>query len=94
MKRLTSYLLESTYIVTICQKAGVPGFRGCMEHPTMIWNKIQTAKCEKSDMHVVWLDLEIAHAYVPHQLITFALEFFHIPTCIQSLVDFCSFQVC
>ena len=62
----------------------------------MIWNQIQTAKREKSDLHVVWLDLENAYGSVPHQLITFALEFFHIPICIQSLVSnyFSSLQVC
>lgn len=35
-------------------------------------------------------------ALVPHQLITFALEFFHIPSCIQNLLSnyFSSFQLC
>ncbi len=67
-----------------------------MKHSSMIWNQIKTAKHEKSDLHIVWLDLENAYGSVPHQLITFALEFFHIPTCIQSLVSnyFSSFQVC
>lgn len=62
----------------------------------MIWDLIETAKREKSDLHVVWLDLENAYGSVPHKLITFALELFHIPTCIQSLVSnyFSSFQVC
>ncbi|KAF0040475.1 hypothetical protein F2P81_006373 [Scophthalmus maximus] len=60
----------------------------------MIWEQIQTAKRKKYDLHVVWLDLE--NAFVLHKLITFALEFFHIPTCIQNLVsNSCSsFQVC
>ena len=86
-KRMTSYLLENSYIDTSCQKAGIPGFCGCVEHSSMIWDQIkrETAKREKSDLHVVWLDLENAYGSVPHQRITFALDFFHIPTCIQSL---------
>lgn len=95
-KRMTSYFLSNNYIDTSCQKAGVPGFPGCVEHSTMIWEQIQTAKRVKSDLHVVWLDLANAYGSVPHQLITFALNFFHIPTCIQNLVStyFSNFYVC
>ncbi|KAJ8352221.1 hypothetical protein SKAU_G00236970 [Synaphobranchus kaupii] len=53
-RRMTSYLMENAYIDTSCQKAGVPG---CVEHSTIIWKQIQKAKLEKSDLHVVWLDL-------------------------------------
>ena len=95
-KLVTSYLLENNYINTSCQKAGVPGFPGCMEHSTMIWEKIQTAKRGRSDLHVVRLDIENASGSVPHQLITFALKFFHISSCIQNLVSnyFGSVHVC
>ncbi|KAK0150885.1 hypothetical protein N1851_008007 [Merluccius polli] len=67
-KRMTSYLLENSYIDTSCQKVGIPGFPGCVEHSAMIWDQIQTAKREKSDLHVVWLDLENAYGSVPHHL--------------------------
>ncbi len=36
-KRLTTYLISNGYINTNCQKAGVPGFPGCMEHSAVIW---------------------------------------------------------
>lgn len=52
-KCLTNYLLSNCYIDTSCQKAGVPGFPGCVEHSTMIWEQIQTAKRENQDLHVV-----------------------------------------
>ncbi|KAL0189460.1 hypothetical protein M9458_016559, partial [Cirrhinus mrigala] len=52
----------------------------------MIWDQIQTAKCNKLDLHIVWLDLANAYGSVPHHLIRFALNFFHIPPCIQSLI--------
>lgn len=47
-------------------------------------------------MHAVLLDLENAYGSVPHQLISFALDFFHVPACIQNLVSnyFGSRQVC
>lgn len=87
---------KQLYIDTSCQKAGVPGFPGSVEHSAMIWDQNQTAKRNKSDFHVVWLDLANAYGSVPHQLIRFALNFFHIPPCIQSLITnyFDILQVC
>lgn len=95
-RRMTSYLLENGYIDTNCQKAGVPGFPGCVEHSTMIWDKIQKAKREKTDLHVVWLDLANTYGSVPHQLINYAMEFFHIPSCIKNIVAsyFNDLQMC
>lgn len=67
-----------------------------MEHSAIIWEKIQAAKQSKSDLHVVWLDLANPYRSVPHQLIHFALDFFHIPPHIQGLVAtyFNHFHVC
>ena len=95
-KRMTNYLMENNYIDTSCQKAGVPGFPGCVEHSSMIWEQIQKAKREKTDLHVIWLDLANAYGSVPHQLISYAMEFFHMPSCIKNLVAnyFKDLQMC
>lgn len=42
-RRLTSYLMSNSYIDTSCQKAGVPGFPGCVEHSAVIWEPILKA---------------------------------------------------
>jgi len=55
--RLTAYLGKKHYIDTMVQKAGIPGFSGCLEHTNMIWNQIQTTKKNGRDLHVVLLDL-------------------------------------
>ncbi len=34
--RMAKYLLENGYIDTSVQKAGIPGFPGCIEHSAMI----------------------------------------------------------
>ncbi|KAG1932793.1 hypothetical protein F2P79_020826 [Pimephales promelas] len=95
-RRMTNYLLKNGYVDTNCQKAGVPGFPGCVEHSTMIWDQIQKAKREKTDLHVIWLDLANAYGSVPHQLINYAMEFFHMPTCVKSFVAqyFSNLQMC
>lgn len=55
----------------------------------MIWEQLQSAKRSKSDLHIVWLDLANAFGSVPHQLITYVLYFFQIPSLIQDLVGNC-----
>ena len=85
-RRITSFALQNKYINTSVQKAGIPGFPGCLEHATMIWSAIQQAKKEKKDLHVVWLDLANAYGSVPHKVIQKAMEFFYIPECIQKLL--------
>lgn len=66
-RRMTCYLLENGYIDTNCQIARVPRIPGCIEHLTMTWYQIQGAKQEKTDLHIVWLDLANAYSSVPHQ---------------------------
>ena len=78
-RRMTSFLLQNKYINTSVQKAGIPGFPGCLEHAQMIWNSLMTAKREKKELHVAWLYLANAYGPVPHNCIRFALKFFHIP---------------
>lgn len=62
----------------------------------MIWEQIQRARRERSDLHVVWLDQANAYGSVPHQLINFALDFLYIPNCIKGLVAryFADLQMC
>lgn len=47
-RRMTTYLLENGYIDTSCQKAGVPGFPGCVEQSAMIWDQIQRVGEDRS----------------------------------------------
>ncbi|KAL6487621.1 hypothetical protein MHYP_G00042470 [Metynnis hypsauchen] len=82
-KWIARFLNDNSYIDTNCQKAGLPGFPGCIEHASMIWEQIQCAKREKSDLHVVWLDMANAYGSVTHKLVEFVLEFFHIPAALS-----------
>ncbi|XP_078617582.1 uncharacterized protein LOC144885536 [Branchiostoma floridae x Branchiostoma japonicum] len=85
-KRLTSFLIANKYIDTEVQKAGIPGSPGCSEHASMIWGQIQTAKRQKEDLHVIWLDLANAYGSVPHSLIHYAMDFFWVPDEIKGMV--------
>ena len=95
-RRLTSYLENNGLIDTTVQKAGIPGFSGCLEHTSMIWHQIQLAKRERRDLHVVFLDLANAFGSVPHSLLWEAFDYFRIPGSIKSLVKayFLDIQLC
>ncbi|KAI8485265.1 hypothetical protein Bbelb_370120 [Branchiostoma belcheri] len=85
-KRLPSYLISNNLIDTEIQKAGIPGFPGCTEHASTIWNQIQLARSRKEDLHVVWLDLANAYGSIPHKVIQYALEFFWVPKEVKQMV--------
>lgn len=78
-KRLTDFVMSNGYINTSIQKAGIPGFAGCVEHGQAIWETIQLAKEQKGNLDVIWLDLVNAYGSVPHKVIEEALKFFHVP---------------
>lgn len=83
---MADYLRRNENIDTSVQKAGISGFSGCLEHTSLIWHQIQTAKREKRDLHVVFLDLANAFGSVPHKLLWTALNFLNIPDAITTLV--------
>ncbi len=94
--RLAVYLEKNHFIDTTVQKAGIPGFSGCLEHTNMIWNQIQVAKKDGRDLHVVFLDLANAYGSVPHNLLWIAFHYFSVPEAITRLVKsyFQDLQLC
>ena len=86
-KRMTRFVINNGYVNTSIQKAAVPGFPGCIEHTTMLWDRIKIAKNNKTKLHVIWLDLENAYGSVRHQLLEKAMEFFWIPEDIKNLIS-------
>ena len=69
-KRMTRFVVNNGYVNTSIQKARIPDFPGCIEYPTMLWERIKTAKNNKSAiLHVIWLNLENAYVSARHQLL-------------------------
>ncbi len=95
-QRLSTYLEKNKYIDTAVQKAGIPGFTGCLEHTSMIWHQIQAAKKDERDIHVIFLDLANAFGSVSHNLLWESFNFFHVPSSVTSLVKayFEDLQLC
>jgi len=85
-ERMAAFLLDNGFINTSVQKAGIPGFPGCLEHSSMIWHTIQESKKQRKDLNVIWLDLANAYGSVPHALIEYAMDFFWIPVKVKDFV--------
>ena len=85
--RMTSYLLENSYLDVSVQKGGIPGIPGCLEHATMIWDAIQKAKTGKKDLDVIWLDLANAYGSVPHEMIHMSLQMYHVPPNVREMLE-------
>lgn len=86
-RRIQSYAIANSYINTSVQKGGVPGFSGCLEHTSAITQLIREAQVDKKDLTVVWLDLANAYGSIPHSLIQYALNHYHLPKRVKSLVS-------
>jgi hypothetical protein len=85
-ERMSCFLLANGFINTSVQKAGIPGFPGCLEHTSMIWHTIQESKKQRKDLSVVWLDLANAYGAVPHALIEYAMDFFWFPEKVKGYI--------
>ena len=73
------FVLNNKFINISIQKAGIPGFSGCIEHASMLWDQIKAARDNKStELHVILLDLENAYGSVRYPLIEKAMDFFWI----------------
>ena len=61
-KRMLRFVLNNKFINISIQKAGIPGFPGCIEHASILWDRIKAVRDYKSaELHVIWLDLENAY---------------------------------
>ena len=85
-RRMTTFLMSNHYTNTSIQKAEIPGFPGCLEHSQMICISILTAKRDKTELHVIRLDLTNAYGSVPQHLIRMAHEFFIFPSKVGEII--------
>jgi hypothetical protein len=85
-KRLQNFLTKNSYIDSRTQKGFLFGVPGCIEHSFSLFEALREAKSGKRAIVVSWLDLANAYGSVRHNLIQFALNWYHVPTAIQALI--------
>lgn len=86
--RLQKYMVKNRFIKSNIQKGFLFGVPGCVEHAFTLVEALRNAKMEKRAIVVSWIDLANAYGSVRHNLIQFALNWYHVPIHIQSLI-FC-----
>lgn len=84
--RLQKFMVKNNYIKTIIQKGFLFGVPGCVEHSFSLWEALREAKDEQRAIVLSWLDLANAYGSVMHNLIQFALNWYHVPLAIQQLI--------
>ena len=85
-ERLQKFLVDDEYIKTSTQKGFMSKIPGCIEHSFCLWEALREAKDESCAIVVSWLDLANAYDSVKHNLIQFALKWYHVPEFIREII--------
>ena len=79
LKRSLSYMKSNGYYNLGIQKGFTNDVAGCAEHTTMLSELLKNAKQTNRQITVCWTDLEKAFSSLRHDLIQFALDWYHFP---------------
>lgn len=84
--RLQGFMVKNNYIRREVQKGFLSGMPGCVEHSFTLFESLRDAKLAKKQIVQAWIDLANAYGSVRHNLIQFALDWYHVPKMIQQLI--------
>ena len=84
-KRLEQFMSKNNYISHV-QKGFKANTPGCLEHSFAMFEALLDAKANQRQIVISWLDLKNAYGSVRHNLIQFALSWFHVPKLIRGLI--------
>ena len=79
------------YIKRWQQKAFMVEVAGCIEHSTLIFEALKEAKEEYRSICLAMLDFANAYGSIRHNLIHFAMEWYHFPPWLCKLI-FCYYD--
>ena len=84
--RLQKFMVKNKYIKTSSQKGFLFGVPGCIEHSFAFAEALRRVRADKRAIVISWIDLANAYGSVKHNLIQFALNWYHVPEIIQGLI--------
>ena len=79
-------MTTNNYISRTVQKGFLTGVAGCIEHTFTLMEALKEANAHTRQIVITWIDLANAYGSVRHNLIQFALNWFHVPQLIQELI--------
>jgi len=84
--RTQKFLVKNEFIKIGTQKGFLFGVPGCVEHPFAFREALRTATREKRSIVCSWIDLANAYGSIRHNLIQFALNWYHVPPITQRII--------
>ena len=84
--RLSRFMLKNNYLVLRVHKAFLEGVSGCIEHAAALTTVLNDAKDRYKSICISWLDLANAYGSVRHNMIQFALKWYHVPKSMCELI--------
>jgi len=84
--RLQFFMIKNCYISREIQKGFLSGVAGCIEHTFALLEAQRDAKNSHRQIVLTWLDLANAYGSVRHNLIQFALNWYHVPKPVQEMI--------
>jgi hypothetical protein len=84
--RLQTFMTSNNYIKIKKQKGFLEGMAGCIEHSFALYEAFRNATRAQRSIVSTWIDLANAYGSVKHNLIQFALDWYHVPKCIQEMI--------
>jgi hypothetical protein len=86
-KRLELYMNNNNkYINTKIQKGFLSKIAGCTEHSYKLSALIQNSTWGSKSIVITWLDLKNAYGSIRHNMIQYALTYYHVPQVIRQLI--------
>ena len=84
--RVHDFFVLNEFIKRMIQKGFLRGVCGCIDHTFSLWEALKHAMRCKRSIVTSWIDLRNAYGSVRHNLIQFALNWYHVPKDIQELI--------
>ena len=79
-------MLKNGYFKRSKQKGFLQGVAGCSEHVAALKAALRDSKSSYRQIVVAWIDLKNAFGSVSHNLIQFALHWYHVPPKLAEIV--------
>ena len=84
---MTSFLITNGYLKDRTQKGFLPNVAGCIEHSATLTEALRDARKKLRTIVVNWIDLANAFGSVRHNLILFALDWYHVPKWCHNMIQ-------
>ena len=79
-------MVSNKYIDISIQNGFLKGVAGCLEHTLNLYELLWDARESARQIVVTWIDLANAYGSIMHNLVQFALDWYHVPLGIRRII--------